>query len=163
MSTRLLLQWHFLEVHPQVLAWALATWCPSERSLDPATCEGLRSSVQGAQSPRRAQAATPQPPAPSALLLKVPADKKEPYFFRHPLPVFSCSPSFSRALRESLQLSLVWATPWSPVTHMLLLTGHLPVRTGARPALPLTHSDQDRKNTWATAADGSTHFVQISP
>ena len=154
MSTRLLFQWHFLEVHPQVLAWALATWCPSERSLDPATREGLRSSVQ---------VATPQPPAPSALLLKVPADKKEPSFFCHPLPVFSCSPSFSRALRESLQLSLGWSTLWSPVTHMPLLADHLPVRTGARPALPLTHSDQERKNTWAIAADGSTHFVQISP
>ena len=46
---------------------------------------------------------------------------------------------------------------------MQLLADHLPVRTGAWPALPLTHSDQEKTNTWATAADGSTHFVQISP
>ena len=68
-GTSLLIQQHFLEVHPQVLAWAVATWCPSERSLDPAAREGLCGSVQGAQSPRPAQLATPQPSAPSALFL----------------------------------------------------------------------------------------------
>ena len=170
MGTSLLIQDHLLEVHS---CWP-GLWPQGDQVREAWTHQPVKGS-----SPLCREPTAPDEPswpchswriltasALSALLFEVSADKNNPLsfsIFSLFFPAPTTPASFSWALNKSFQLPLEWVTLWSLVMHMPLLAECLPVRTGAPLAPPLTHSDQEKKNMWATATDGSTHFVQISP